>query len=512
MPNLDQIFRQVDDEGKGLSLNDFTDYSKSLLDNVRKWGKTAIVQGELQKLMPSLQTPIALSITKGTNATTSTVDPTKVNGAVTVSIFDPRLTLTHTIGVPADSNASIKPSDITLSDGSKTSALAGLRFATDAPAFELCFHETNATRIGIVVDGELLRTEKVRFANSGNRRYVRFDFGTDVVTYGKADTSIGISSGGTGHVVGDVITMNGGTNGVSGTPCSFVVAQIGTNGAATIVVVLDKGAYSALPTGNLTQVSSTGTGTGLVVTSMFFNKQHSTRKMRNIEVLWTGAGRCFGIVTGSTDVIQAHRGNIMSAKLVVQGDSLNSLTYGDYVGGHLGYIIAQKLGMSDNVVISAQGGTGWNKDNGAALRWSSPQRIADLLAHQGDLYLFMGSQNDLAGNDQERQALTASVTDTLNQIRAANPNVFLVGIGPILQNNASISDAIKAGFQAANDQKRTIYIDNVGEAWMSTTINNANWTNSHDTAHYGQTGTESIAHVSANRVMHEVAGLIRNPF
>lgn len=502
-PNLDEIFRGVDINGKGLSQNDLTNYYKSLFDNVQKWGKTSIFQGELLPLMPTMQSPPTITIGK---TTTSAVDGTKVNGAVTVPITDTRLTLTHSIFESADTNLSMKPSDITLSDGSKTSAFAGLRFATDSPTFELCFHETNGVRVNVIVDGQILRTEKVRFANSGNRRYLKFDFGADVVTYGKADASIGISAGGSGHAVGDIITMSS----AGGSPCTIVVAQV-SGGAVTIGSVLDKGSYTVLPTGTLTQVSTTGSGTGFAITALFFNPQHSTRKMRNIEVLWTGAGRCFGIVTGANDIVQSYRGNQLIPKPVFVTDSQGVLTYGDYVGGQMPYIIAQRLGLSDKAVISGQGGTGWNKDNGTALRWSSSQRLADIIAHQGDIYFFLGSQNDLAGNQTERDALTAAVTSTLNQVRSALPNAILIGVGPIVANGASISDAIKAGFLAANDQKRTIYIDNVAEAWVTTAKDNAFWTTTSDTAHNSQEGVIMKATLIANALSERIASIIKNP-
>lgn len=508
MANLTEIFRQVDDQGKTLSKNDFTDYLKSLLDNVQKWGKTSVFQGELKEPFAVMSNPPAISITKDPNGNRSTIDPNKVNGGVTFPISDSRIQLVHSIFQETDAGDSRTPADITLSTGAKTSVFAGIRFATDAPAFELCFNETNGIRINVLVDGKFAyRSEQIRFANTGNRRYVKFDFGENVTKYSKADASVSIVSGGANHKVGDVVTMGSSP----GEACTVAVATVNaTTGAATLVTILKKGLYDAVsgsqPTGTLSQTATTGTGTGLQIGATFFGRVQSTKKPRNIEVIWTGGGKCFGIVTTANDLIFHYKTSPLEPKLVVVGDSQSQGTYLDYVGGHLAYTIAQKLGMTDNFVLSAQGGTGWNKDNIPALRWSSSQRIADLIAHQGDVYLFIGSQNDAAGSD-----LTAAVTSTLNQLRAALPNALFVGVGPVVGNGQAVNDSIAAGFAAANDQKKIRYIDNVTNPWFPTTILNNIYTTTSDNLHLNQEGANIFAHTVANHVTQALSSMIKNP-
>lgn len=460
-----------------------------------------LYDGRIRNLFPTMASPPTITIGK---TTTSAVDATKINGAVTVSSYDSRIQLTHSIFENADTDLSKAASDITLSTGSKVSAFAGARFATDAPAFEVCFHETNGVRMNILVDGEFAyRSEQIRFANSGNRRYIKFDFGTNVTTYSKSDASVGITAGGSGYVVGDIITLNGGTNSAGGTPCTIVVAQV-SGGAVTIASVLNKGAYTTLPTGTFSQTSTTGTGTGFQCTAQFFGRNHSTKKMRNIEILYNG-GRFFGVVTTADDVVLPYKINQLSPKLVIVGDSQNAGTYYDYAGSQMGYRIAQRLGMTDKLVISAQGGTGWNQDNGTALKWSSSQRINDLIAHQGDIYLFIGSQNDTAN-----PTLTTVVTSTLNQLRNVLPNAYFIGVGPVIGNSEPITAAIKNGFLAANKQDRTVFIDNVTtNPWFTTAKFNTYWTETSDTAHLNQDGVNAFADIVSNHVSETLVNMIK---
>lgn len=459
--------------------------------------------GKLQSLFPTMTAPPTITIGK---TTTSTVDASKVNGAVTVSVYDPRIQLTHGDFTNTETGLAKAPAYITLSDNSKTGGLAGVRFSTDAPAFEICFKETNGGRFNILVDGQFAyRNEQIRFTNSGNRRYVKVDFGTNVVSYSRPDAGISVVSGGTGYALGDIITMNGGTNNATGVPITLVVTQI-SGGAITNASILNKGAYTTLPTGNLTQVSTDGAGTGFSMVANFFARNHSTKKHRNIEILYTGGVSVFGVVTTSADIVESYKTNPLSPRIIFVGDSQSAGTYFDYPGSQMGYRIAQKLGMTDNVIISAQGGTGWNKDNGTSLRWSSSQRVADLISYQGDIYVFIGSQNDT--NDG---ALVTSITTTLNTLRAALPNAYFIGIGNVAGNSTALANSIESGFLAANGQNRTRFINNlVPNQWINNANANNYWIVTGDANHYAQPGIDFFADLSANAISNALSEMIKN--
>ena len=68
-----------------------------------------------------------------------------------------------------------------------------------------------------------------------------------------------ISAGGTGYSVGEVITLSG-----SSTPVFVQITTTGIGGAVTGLTIVSPGSYSSI-TGTLSQVSTTGSGTGLIV-------------------------------------------------------------------------------------------------------------------------------------------------------------------------------------------------------------------------------------------------------
>jgi hypothetical protein len=74
-------------------------------------------------------------------------------------------------------------------------------------------------------------------------------------------TAATINNGGTGYLVGDKVTLVGGT----GTAATFTVTGVDANGAVTSVNITDGGSYSAVITGTTAAVTG-GTGTKLVFT------------------------------------------------------------------------------------------------------------------------------------------------------------------------------------------------------------------------------------------------------
>lgn len=70
-----------------------------------------------------------------------------------------------------------------------------------------------------------------------------------------------VVSGGTGYAVGDTIVLSGGTVS-SGYTASTVIVQTVSAGAVTEAAVLTQGGYSTVPTGTISQASTSGSGTG----------------------------------------------------------------------------------------------------------------------------------------------------------------------------------------------------------------------------------------------------------
>ena len=76
-------------------------------------------------------------------------------------------------------------------------------------------------------------------------------------------TSAAPIAGGTGYAVNDAITLAGGT---SATAAVATVVTIGAGGAVTRAIISTPGAYSAPPSGAVSQASSSGAGTGAIFT------------------------------------------------------------------------------------------------------------------------------------------------------------------------------------------------------------------------------------------------------
>lgn len=90
---------------------------------------------------------------------------------------------------------------------------------------------------------------------------------TIITTYGSGTVlSQSIATAGTGYAVNDTITVLGGVYG--NTPQTYIVTSIGGSGAVTGLSVQNVGAYTSLPTNNVS-TSTSGSGTGLTLTLSF---------------------------------------------------------------------------------------------------------------------------------------------------------------------------------------------------------------------------------------------------
>lgn len=355
----------------------------------------------------------------------------------------------------------------TLNDNSKTDGgLTRLRFMTDEPSFEVVTGYLNNATMNIIVDGEVAyQNFPAYWSNTGSPRYTKFTFPT--VTTLLEVLGASVTAGGSGYVVGDQITLTGGT------PTSPLVVEVTTvtSGAVTGIRIVDRGAYPAKYASAMTQASTTGSGTGCTVTasSTAWGTKQSDRVLRRIEIHAKGSIRFYGINVGGKGQVLAWPVPNTLPRVVFLGDSQSAGTVLRHAADHLPSQIAQRLGLQDCYAINAAGGTGWVTNNGSVLMWSDSRRIADVVSLAPDVLVPLGSQND-----PQNSATTAAVTSTLEAIGAALPNCLMVGIGPV---NSVDGSATKAGWQAFSGYgSRALFVDNFTVPWITGTAQSAGGT------------------------------------
>lgn len=373
---------------------------------------------------------------------------------------------------------------------------------TDAPAVELATAYSQFVDLNLLVNGEVgyVDTPAVLPTSAGTR-YVKFDFGNDTQGF-ELVQALTPSAGGTGYVIGDEITLAGGV----GTKAVVTVTGVGGGGAVSNCYVKTRGAYSTRPTGTITQDSTTGAGTGFQITSVQWGSTHTSRKMRKLEMYIKGGVRFRGINVDTNSIVLPWDIPKHLPRLVVCGDSQSAGTYLKSAFGNMATRIAHRLGLGDSYAISAQGGTGWNTNNGNNLKWSDPRRIADLIALNGDIYLFVGSQNDT-----QNAALQAAIEASLETILTAKPDALIVGIGNVLSSGSAFT---KAAFDAvASRSDRVAYIDNVTVPWITGTgsitapagAGNRDYYMSSDGQHLDGPGIDFFADIGAEQVFQTIA-------
>lgn len=166
-------------------------------------------------------------------------------------------------------------------------------------------------------------------------------------------------------------------------------------------------------------------------------------------------------------------------KAVFITDSLDAgSSYGPFVGGNsTAQRIAEELGWRD-IWAMTQGGTGYiNRGaNPGAGSDNYASRIPQGMAVNPDIWLFMGSSNDI-GNTQA--AIQAAAVSTYQAIRAAGSKAPIVVFGCWSYNNAGVA-TVEAALQAAVTQfadplGRTFYIPIYNDPffpWVQGTWNN----------------------------------------
>lgn len=419
---------------------------------IRRWARN--FNGPVNRFGVMASAP---TLTKG-STNTSSVNSSYVNNSVQVNGQDTRLSWlggpyvdVTAVGIPTKSLQ-----NVTQLNATKTSSgLTRIRFMTDSPAVDFCFNEGAGLDVNLIIDGQMAaRAKPFSFANTGNIRWIKGDFGANAITFA-LDNAPGVASGGTGYAANDLITLDGGGGSAGGTPARLRVSGV-SGGVITAVTVDFAGAYTTQPTGTFAQASTTGAGTGATFNSSILARRHSTRRMRTWELIVRGnTSALLGLVlvAGST-ILPAPAPTSMPSIMFI-GDSITAGTYTAYAGAEMASTIAQRLGLWDRHLTRAQGGTGWNVDNGQNARWSAAVTLADIVAAAPDVVVWIGSQNDTAG-----AALETAITTTLVSLQASLPATLFVGIGNIMGDSTTLAASVAAGWAGATDQTRVRFLNN----------------------------------------------------
>lgn len=456
------------------------------------------------------------TLTLGTNQ--SSLDGAKANGGSTVSGIDARLAPAGSefIAVPGSPGSYMAGKHVTIdAQGAKNAsgALARARFITDAPVFDLCFLDDTITSFNLIVDGEMAFAKQQNcFQGYRNARYTTVRFGVNAATYryygGSPESISGGITGGTGYAIGDLVTFNGGTGGATGTGSVARVTGVNT-GVPTALTFVDGGSYDTKPTLPLTAASATSasggpsSGTGVqVLTGDFWERVYNYRKMRTIEVLYSANAAFYGVTIGSgsppLDMVHMAYRNTQLPKIVFVGDSIGAGLYGRY---QISAQVAKMLGLWDTYITSAVGGSGWTV-NGQGLKWSSPQRIADFIAHNADIYVFEGSQNDVSASP----TLEAAVRDTINAIHAAVPRALILGTSNVL-GTSDLAASIGNGFAAATQQSQIRYLNSFSPVpWLE---NPGVWTVVNDANHIGSGAQDVRARIEAQQIVAALRSMVQ---
>lgn len=352
------------------------------------------------------------------------------------------------------------------------------RFTTIMPQFEVCFSERTGCRINAIIDGEFVGLYDGTVPpglQSGQTRYMKFDFGNDQLSYGMA--SANISSGGTGYVRGEILTAQGGTF----TRPAKVVVRAVSGSVVTAFTLLDPGDYSVLPSFPIGLTGGSGTGASLATGFTF--PRHTTLKPRNVELLIEGAwlyGIHYVSPPSGEAAVTPYKRNPLCPSVYWLGDSQDAATYGVYAGGEVGYLACRRLGLADNIIIDARGGTGFNQPNGTAPAFEHSNRIAAAIAANPDILVFPYSQN--VGSNTQATSQAAAIS-FIQQLMTALPKTLFVMIGPAYGYQSWHLAAMQATYTAAQaiDPTRIRMIDTITGGWAAggsagyLTTDNVHW-------------------------------------
>lgn len=279
-------------------------------------------------------------------------------------------------------------------------------------------------------------------------QYVLVDVGANTTSHGLADVQI--AGGGSGHAVGDVVPIAGGT---STTTASIRVTAV-SSGVITGLEFAEPGVYSVKPSNPVAQGTSSGSGTGATFVVIWAQTQ-STTKTRKVEIFCDAQAWLGGIVASSPRAsvapiaVPAH-----APRLAVVTDSFGAGGFvADIVDGYP-IRLGQRLGLSDALLPDGVSGSGYTAVNS---RPALSARVADIAALAPDaIVIALGLNDYLAGVNTS--AVQAAVTANIDALHVALPGALIVVLTPWYATSGYVN-AIKNGVAAATDQNRARAID-----------------------------------------------------
>ncbi len=180
------------------------------------------------------------------------------------------------------------------------------------------------------------------------------------------------------------------------------------------------------------------------------------RQERTVHVETSKAQSYFGAIrVKAVDTCHAPVGSDPVKAAWISDSLMAGSSYGPFAAGaSSGHRAGRLLGWSDNRIASS-GGTGYVNDAGATL-YTYGQRIAEMLTWNPDVWVFMGSTNDIGLSGVQAAALAA-----FKAIRAGGSMapIIVFGLWPLNNSGVPTTEAL---VQAAVTQ----FADPLGQTWF----------------------------------------------
>lgn len=428
------------------------------------------------------------TITRGASSAASSI-----NGAAsTAAAIQPsssKLTLARGTWTPKPTFPTnfVSPTTIDYGAGTTGSNYASVRFATNAPMFDFELRESLGDWI-LWVDGQpITRSAGRPIANVIENRYHKVDFGTDALTWQVEGVSA-ISAAGSGYAVGDTITMSGGT----GTAAQMFVANVGGSGNVTSALVLVPGNYSVVPSSPVSQASTSGSGTGFTFTPIW-GSLNTTRRWRNIELLFRGGGFFGGINVPAGCTVMPWP--VSGEKWLTYADSFGEAQFSGCPASTFDEIALQALGVwqDGNTISYGVGATGYVAKGAGNTRPNFLESVSDIVALNPTRLMVALGINDIASVSQVQANVEAAYTALLTDL----PNCIFFCLGPwsgrsFNAGTATVSAAIRAGFEAVVPASRGVFIDVVADGLIQPD----------GTAAPGTPGAGNTGHITSSDNVH----------
>lgn len=423
------------------------------------------LQGALPPANPTLGT-----ITVGANNGASTINGRGVVNGGLVSNGSPFLTWAHATQVVfgvIGTGTTYTCGGVTIATPStKSCQYFSIRFITDSTAFDILMLRNNAC-VALWVDGvPQNRGPATCIGDTGQVAYVKFDITNgigDTQTVALSTAPLAVASGGSGYALGDFITLNPGVT-CTVYPIAQVTQSVSVLTSGGSVVPVTPGTCPntvSTGAGGITQLSTTGSGSGATFTSSAWIPQHTIRTPHKIELKFTGGAVVGGMnftTSGSNTIDLLEPWPLIGIPTLWVGDSFEAGTNSPYPGSEPGILASEYLGQT-NSSLNAVGGTGFQAANGSAPPWGSSQREADILTwvstNCGDIsrpciIATLGGINDALSGEQ------TAVTNYYNTLfSGTQQNIYLVNFsintGAPSGASTATNTAIHAGFTASQN-------------------------------------------------------------